>query len=379
MVNKRTQLRSAILSALGRGDFKVGDKLPTEAELIRRYGISRATVREGLASLVEDGILARRRGDGTYVASLSPDRRSKMLAAMIPCVRGEWNVYDQILRAAEDVFHERGYSLVLCNHDNEPEKVKRYIGRLLQDNVAGVLYAPMMLEDQREENLAVVDEFERIGMPFVLVDSAISVETVSRFTTVATNGFAATREVVTHLVSLGHRRIGYVRGFPTVYSSDQRYLGYLEEMRRRGLELAEGYVQQIQYGPVAGQGQAELRAMLACDPPPTAVICIHDFVAKNVMDEARRLGLRAPQDLAVVGFDDLPFVAHLEPPLTSVRQPTEREGHLAARFLLEKIEAKTNGERQEFLTCELMVRGSCGGAIKTADRSAGTFARALVK
>lgn len=359
--SKRAQLRDILLAALARGDFKVGDQLPTEQELIQKYGVSRPIVRESLASLVADGMLERRRGAGTFVINLKKTApKSTTVAVMVPCAGTIEDTFHLLVRGIEDELHEQGYSMIQCNHDHNLEKIRRYIPRLMQDKVAGVIFTPIELPQSQDDNLAILREFEDMGLPFVLINSPVSAETLTRFSVVGTNGFAATREIVRHLVALGHRRIGYIRGLPEVFTSEQRFAGFREEMLKQGLEVPEAYCPRVQLGPVTLQGQGEIRALLALDPPPTAVVCVHDCIAHNVVEELHRLNIPIPQQMAVVGFDDLGLVAHLNPPLTTVHQPSNEAGRLAVKFLLEKINGILTGERQEFLPCQLAVRSSCG-------------------
>lgn len=363
MASKGAQFKSILLSALSRGDLKVGDKLPTEMELIQQYGLSRGALREGLSSLVEEGILARRRKAGTFIASLSPLPQSKIFAAMVPCLRAR-DVFHQLVRTMEDELHERGYSLVLCNHDNDVEKIKRYATRLCEEQAAGVIFVPMVIPNSRKANLAALQEFEKVNIPFVLIDSAVSPETLPQFSLVSSNGYTATREAVRHLVALGHKRIAYIRGLPEVFNSDQRFNGYADEMRLQGLKVPDGYIKQLRMESLDIQGRSEVREFLALRPAPTALLCIHDLVAINAMEEVQAMGLRVPQDLAVIGFDDIPQAGRSNPPLTTVSQPVEEEGRLAVKMLFDKITRTQRGERQEFLPCRLMIRGSCGAGEK---------------
>jgi len=103
-----------------------------------------------------------------------------------------------------------------------------------------------------------------------------------------------------------------------------------------------------------------VRELLASMPAPTAVICAHDLVAFNVMEEVGRRGLKVPDDLAVVGFDNVYYAATLDPPLTTVNTPLADEAAMVAQILFDKIDGNLTGERQEFLACELIVRKSCG-------------------
>jgi len=357
--DKRKLLRSKILSDLSKGEFKIGSRLPGEGELVQRYGVSRATVRESIGMLVQEGVLHRRRGSGTYVESLQPRRKTKIVAAIVRCVREIWNSHARIVQAIEDKVHENGYSLILCNHDNNPDKVERYLDRLVQDEAAGVILSPIGLPGYGDFNLSVADRLEQATIPFVLIGTPVSADMVTRYTYVSSDGFSGSREIVRHLVQAGHRRIAYIRGFADDYTSMERFNGYCQEMRRCGFDVPENYVREIRIGPVESQGQQELRELMKLDPAPTAVLCVHDQLAKNVVEEAARMGLKVPQDLAVAGYgDDQIFTLTCEPALTTVRVPVAEEGARAVKLLFDKMNGVSIGEQQIFIGTQLIVRGS---------------------
>ena len=328
--------------------------------MVRQYGMSRATVREGIALLVQEGILARRRGAGTFIQSLKPRKPTRLLAAMVPCQPGRWDSFGKIIQQVENCVHDRGNSLIICNHENNREKIERYLDRIIQDDVAGVIFSPVQLPGHKDFNIQVIRRLEDHNLPFVLIASPVSRDTLSHYSFVSSNGFEATRQIVRHLVGLGHRRIAYISGFLEVFSAEERQLGFLEEMRRNRLDVPDAFVQSIQVEPMEHQGREELRRFLDCRPAPTAVICVHDGIARNVIEEARTLNLKVPDDLAVVGFDNVYYAATLDPPLTTVNTPLADEAAMVAQILFDKIDGNLTGERQEFLACELIVRKSCG-------------------
>jgi len=360
-MDKRSQFRTLIHSAITSGKFRAGERLPTENEFSRQYGISRVTVREGFAALARDGILVRRRGAGTFVGNITPGCRSKTVAAILPGVLGAEGVYDQIIHGIENEVQERNYSLMLCNYGGDPEKVKRYISRLLEEKVAGFLFTPMVLENYRSVNLSFLHLFEDTGLPFVLVDNTIS-EDFGRFSFVGSAGFQAMREMTRHLISLGHRRIAYINGVGG-FNCERRLGGFVEEMQRQGLEVPSEHVLTLSEKSQT-DGRLEIRELMALKSAPTAVICFHDLLAKNVLAELRVMGMRVPDDIAVVGFDDLNFAEHWDPPLTTVRQPLSEVGGTAVSVLMDKLEGKLVGEIQRLLPCRIVVRASCGAGVK---------------
>jgi GntR family transcriptional regulator of arabinose operon len=362
MSEKQIHIRSNILTALNKGELKIGSKLPTENELALQYGISRATIREGIASLVQEGILTRRRGAGTFVQNLTPANGSKIIAAMVPCMRSHKDSFGESIRIIEDKLHDFGYSMILCNHDNDPAKAERYVHRLAQDGVSGVIFSPIQLPDGKEINLKILRRLEAQNLPFVLLGTPVSRDTLSRFSIVSSDGFSGTRQIARHLINLGHRRIAYIR-FEGIFSDDERYCGYVEEMHQQGLTIPPEYIKNVKPVAVEDQGQEEVRELLNLAEPPTAVMCLHDLAARNVMEEVQRMGLKVPENLAVTGFGDLYFADRLTPPLTTARLPIEEEADLLLKILFEKIKGDSTGEQQVFLNVDLIVRRSCGAKI----------------
>jgi hypothetical protein len=167
---KRTQLRSLILSDLGKGVLNVGDQLPTEAEMIQKYSMSRATVREGIALLVQEGILSRRRGAGTFVNRLKPVAQGKMIAALIQCSPGQWDSFGQLAHQIEQRVHEQGNSLILCNHECRKDKLEAHLQRIIDGGIASIVANAEIIADptnatptaNRSRALHFIDERNRI-------------------------------------------------------------------------------------------------------------------------------------------------------------------------------------------------------------------------
>lgn len=170
----------------------------------------------------------------------------------------------------------------------------------------------------------------------------------------------AVREVIGHLAGLGHRRIALLGGQMTSPSTVPRLEGYIQGMQEHGLPLDPALVLEGTYDRAWGrEGMARL---LASDTLPTAVFAGGDGIAEGIYDVCRERGIPIPAQLSVVGFDDTPAAVHLDPPLTSVRQPLARMGSLAAAALLDQLNTRSSEEphpaRQIVLPSELIVRAS---------------------
>ena len=271
-------------------------------------------------------------------------RRTLTLGMLVPDIANTFLA--GIIKGAEEAAHERGYALVLCNTGDLPEREATYVRVLRERQVDGILVASTRLAD------ATVDELRAERFPFVLVnrcaggidDLAVTVDNV---------GLAAA--VIDHLASLGHRSVAHVAGPRTTTTGAERAEGALAAGRRHGLRIA--IVDAEAWSELAGHRAAR---QLLRDGAPTAVFGANDLIALGVLRAAREAGLRVPDDLALVGFNDIAEASLLD--LTTVRVPHEAMGARAARLLIARLEGEAIAEPRIVLEAELVIRGSSGTA-----------------
>ena len=242
--------------------------------------------------------------------------------------------------------HRRGYLLVLQMAEDVPSH-EAYARLIREQQVDGLILSGPRADDPLLAELA-EDEFPlilhgRLGscvMPCVDVDNQ-----------------AGAYQAVTHLIELGHRRIGFVSNAPLSYSGAQdRFAGYKQALADNALSLEEDLVRTAAFLPAAGQTAME--ELLALPQRPTAVFAASDVVAIGVMSAIQAAGLEIPDDIAVVGFDDIFLAAHTQPPLTTVRVPAYGLGWTAAEMLISLIEGEETSS--VILETELVIRDSCG-------------------
>ncbi|WP_330461564.1 LacI family transcriptional regulator [Streptomyces sp. NBC_00820] len=256
-----------------------------------------------------------------------------------------------VARGAERAAREAGIGVMVCNSDQSPAEEADYLSLFAEHRVRGVLLTPA---DATGRN---IDAFRRHRIPFVLVDRvaegttecSVSVDDV-------TGGVLAVR----HLVDTGHRSIAYVSGPPQLQQVKDRREGALLALSQAGLPpraLRELPTDRLD---VAAGRDAGARLLGLADRP-TAVFCANDLLALGVLQALYAAGVKVPQDMAIVGYDDIEFAAASAVPLTSVRQPAVTMGALATELLLEETEADTAADhthRRVVLQPELVVRGS---------------------
>jgi LacI family transcriptional regulator len=257
--------------------------------------------------------------------------------------------FTDLARGVEDEANKAGLAVILCNSDDQERKEKRYLELLEEHRVQGVLITPVVGAGSRLSRL------QRRGTPVVLVDS----RSPSRGQcSVAVDDVLGGDLAVSHLLAGGHQDIAFVAGPQTIRQVADRHEGALRALERAG--RGPGDLQMIDVGALnvaAGQkAGAEIAARPAGDRP-SAVFCTNDLIALGVLQEMTRHRIRVPEDISIVGYDDIDFAAAAAVPLTSVRQPRQQLGRTAARMLLEESAAgEAHQHQQVIFEPELIVR-----------------------
>jgi LacI family transcriptional regulator len=257
-----------------------------------------------------------------------------------------------ILRGAEDVARRAGYRVILCNTDGDIEREDAYLEDMVAHRVEGLLIAPV--SDRSRANL------RRLGphqVPFVLVDRSIPGIESDLVQGDSRNG---ARQVVEHLLALGHRRIAHITEPQEVSTARDRLQGYLDALAGAAIPLDPALVVEAAGANTKG-GYTATRSLLALDPRPSAIFAVNNLAAVGAVTAIREAGLDIPGDIAIVCFDDIELAALLCPFLTVMAQPAETFGTIAAQLLLDRIAGRaTERRRRVVLPADLIVRASCG-------------------
>ena len=259
--------------------------------------------------------------------------------------------FTDLARGVEDEANKAGLAVILCNSDDQERKEKRYLDVLEQHRVHGVLITPVVGASARLASL------QRRGIPVVLVDS----RSPSRGQcSVAVDDVMGGDLAMSHLLETGRERIAYIAGPTSIRQVADRYEGALRAFRRAG--LAPESLALIQTGALNVSAGQRAGAEIAALPPaarPSAVFCANDLIALGVLQEMTRNHIRVPEDISIIGYDDIDFAAAAAVPLTSVRQPRQELGHTAARLLLDEAAGdETHQHRQVIFEPELVIRQS---------------------
>jgi len=264
----------------------------------------------------------------------------------------------EIVQVIESTAHDHGYTVILASSSAKSERELAAVEMLGSKRVDGVIVTSSRVGVFYQEHL------DRLSVPVVLVNSHREQRGPYTFSINVDNrhgGCLATE----HLVQLGHRRVAYITG-PVDNSDDlERQAGYRQALTEADIALDSTLV--ILGTGRAGGGERALPALRALSDPPTAVFCYNDMTAIGLMRAAREAALSIPQDLAVVGFDDIPFSSFVQPPLTTVAQPKHKMGKQAMEMVLALIarESSNNGQTSNIVVQgELVVRESSASMVR---------------
>jgi DNA-binding LacI/PurR family transcriptional regulator len=256
----------------------------------------------------------------------------------------------EVTLGIEQAANDHGYCVFLANSNAEPERERKMVQTFAEQRVDGIVVTSSRV------GALYLTLLEEMRVPIVLVNDQYPGEFVH---SVMIENVEGSRAAADHLIALGHRRIAYV-GDRSGYQSDtERLTGYKQALAAARIAFRPELV-------VAGDGRPEaaieaVNGLLALDQPPTAICCYNDMSALGAMRAIHARGLRVPEDISVTGFDDLFFASHLEPPLTTVRQPMLQMGKIATETLL-KLIAGEESVAQIRVESKLIIRESSGKA-----------------
>ncbi len=335
---KYLYVRDLLVHRFKKERYQPGQKLPTEQELSRSLSVSRTTIRQALKLLEDDDIIVRRHGSGTFFAGhAGPTPRPETTNGLIGMVNFFFMdyIYPDILRGIEQTIFSEGYTLVLANsHQNEHQELLS-VERLVEQGVKGLILEP-------SRNLQIRDDHPMAGLldtldiPVVTTHWGIEHRRVS---TVSIDDECAGYEATRHLIERGHRSIAIVYK-EDVQAGYDRYRGYRHALEEASLphceEWAAAYDSQLELDDPR-QGYALTQRLLDIPQRPTAIFYFNDFNAIQGYRAIQEAGLRIPEDISVIGFDNYRSAELLYPPLTTFEHPKYRLGRWAARILLDEI------------------------------------------
>lgn len=284
----------------------------------------------------------------SMVARSLRSRRTKTIALMLPSITNPF--FPHIVKGVEDMALKNGYAVVFCNFDEEIEKESLYFQMFENRWIDGIIFSGVT-GDKQEINY--IEKIQEKGIPIVFIDRWLE----GHFNDVVMiDNDEATYKGTKYLLDLGHKRIGFVNGPTEIRLFAKRLKGYKKALQEHGIELDESLIVE---GELSSKTtDSAVRQFLAQTPPPTAILATTDLLAIAVLRGVQKSGLKVPEDISVMGFNDIPLASLVNPSLTTIAQPIQEMGREGFKLLVDRIERKDSPKRKIVLDTKLVVRES---------------------
>jgi GntR family transcriptional regulator, arabinose operon transcriptional repressor len=356
---KYQQVVEAVKNEILSGRYQPGQKLPSEAALVKRFGASRITVGRALRELRQAGLIQSRPGSGSYVGPAAAGENGLLFGLLIPNL-GDTEIFGPICQGMSQAPQARKNALLWGNIAPEPETREEQTWELCQQYIAkkvdGVFFAPLERAAANDEtNYRVIASLERANIPVVLLDRCIlPYPRRSRHDLVGIDHRRAGYMITEHLLKLGCQRIAFV-GYPhSAATVTARIGGYRDALFTAGISVARDLVRTLE------NDQLNDVRMVMEKLKPDGIVCANDRTAGHLMHGLIQMNYRIPQDVRIVGIDDVEYASLLPVPLTTVHQPCKEIGMAAVAAMVERVAAPETPIRDILLDCRLVVRDSCG-------------------
>ena len=360
---KHLAISRKLLADISSGKYGPGDRLPSETQLVKTFRVSRPTIARGLQDLEAEGLIERRAGSGTYVRTTPAVPPSlRQLALLIPGL-GNTEIFELISGELASQARVHGYSLLWgsstaprADADPSIEHATELCEQFIARRVSGVFFAPFELTHEKEgASRRLAETLRQAGIPVVFLDRDVLPFPIrSDFDVVGIDNIAGGFLLADHLVKLGCKRIAFVARPNSAPTVDARIAGAREALVRHGLEVPRNWVH------IGDPADPKFIRNLTTARQWDAFICANDHTAALLMRSLEQAKLRVPNNVRVVGFDDVKYATLLGVPLTTIHQPCRDIAVTAFHAMLERIAEPTLPARSLMLSPRLVVRESCG-------------------
>jgi LacI family transcriptional regulator len=349
------------------GKYDKTGRLPSEAQLVKQFGVSRPTVGRAMRELLEQGLIDRRPGSGTYIRT--EKERGQSAHSVIPQIgllmptMFHTEIFEPLCGELASICRSNDFGLwwgtnmsSIAETHMTAEDADLLCGQFIERGVAGVFFVSFEHQAGCEAtNQRITERLKHAGIPVVLLDRDIGVfPNRSEFDIVGVDNVAGGFLLADHLIKLGVRRMVYVKRPLTAPTVDSRIIGAQKAILENGLDLPQPFVYS------GDPTDVKFVRSFAHNQKAEAILCTTDHLAAELLQTLTRIGIRVPKDLRLVGFDNVRFASLLSTPLTTVEQPIRDIAITAFSALRERMTNSTLPPRTLILTPRLVVRESCG-------------------
>jgi LacI family transcriptional regulator len=364
---KHRAISRQLAAEINSGKHRTGDRLPSEAQLVKRFRVSRPTIGRALRDLQAGGLIARRAGSGTYVrnpreAAAAPPGFAQ-LGLIVPSLR-HTEIFESICGELASLARVHDYGLLWGDtaHPLSPEtdtsiqEAETLCDQFIERRTVGVFFVPFEHSaDCQDANERITTKLRKAGVPVVLIDrDIVPFPERSAFDLVGIDNFAGGYTLGRHLIKLGARRLAYITLPRTAPTVNARIAGARTAMLDHGLPISGDFV--LPGDPADEKWVRKFAASCRLD----AILCTSDHLAAQLLQTLTRLRIRVPDQIRLAGFDDMRIASLLTVPLTTMAQPCRDIAITAFYTMRERLADPTLPARSLLLTPRLVVRESCG-------------------
>jgi DNA-binding LacI/PurR family transcriptional regulator len=355
---KYLQIAESLRKSIESGRYRNGIRLPSEAELVRRFSVSRMTAVKAMQHLQQEGLLVRRTGSGSYAAESSSGEKP-VFGLIIPDL-GETEIFEPICKGMSASPNVGGHSLSwghsAAPSANKEDEAEHLCEQYIEQRVSGVFFAPLEFAAKRDQvNSRVLKALKSAAIPVVLLDRCVlEYPARSGYDLVGLDNRRAGYLMTDHLLRQGAKHVGFLALEGSAETVYDRIAGYREALYAHGMTLDQEMV--LRTDPTDAEAISRAIGAHRMD----AVLCANDLTAARLMRTLLGLGLRIPEDIRIAGIDDVRYAGLLPVPLTTFHQPCLDIGAAAIATMLDRIGNPHLPARSILLNGHIVVRQSCG-------------------
>jgi DNA-binding LacI/PurR family transcriptional regulator len=357
-VPKYRQIYEDLYSAIATGSFRPGDRLPSEAELGKRYNTSRITVAKAVNDLQTHGLVSRRAGSGTHVSTqAAPD--GHVFGLLIPDL-GRTEIFEPICHGMMQSSLSKAHSLLwghsMGEASQQEKEAEHLCNRYIGQKVSGIFFAPLEFTPEKDlVNRRIVSALDRAGIQIVLLDRCYAPYSMrSKYDLVGIDNRRAGFLITQHLLLHGVKRVAFVAKPQSASTVTARIAGYREALFAHGIRPQHDFVRR------GDPDDPDFLRRVLKECQPDGIVCANDFTAARLMISLANQGVIVPEELRVVGIDDVKYAALLPIPLTTQHQNCADIGAMAMLTMLQRVENPNLPTRDILLQTHTVIRKSCG-------------------
>ncbi len=354
---KYLRIVESLRASIEAGRYRNGERLPSEAELVRKFGVSRMTAVKAMQHLRQEGLLVRRTGSGSYAAETATGVKP-VFGLIIPDL-GETEIFEPICKGMSGSPNLAGHSLSWgqsVSRANKEDAAEQLCEQYIAQRVSGVFFAPLEFAPHRDVvNRRVLKLLKSARIPVVLLDRcALDYPARSEYDIVGLDNRRAAFVMAEHLLQQGAKRLAFLARPGSAETVEDRIVGYREALYAHGKEINRKLL--LRVDPTDSDTLGKAISAQRID----GLLCANDRTAAEAMRSVLGIGLRIPQDIRVAGFDDVRYAELLPVALTTMHQPCLQIGEAAIATMLDRISNPHLAPRSVLLNGRLVVRKSCG-------------------